>query len=143
MFCAKCGAKLPENAKFCAKCGNKVLRPSNSIKEMEESVLPKETDFPALKKLKIGYITIAVTFVLSALICIGLEAMDGFFLSFLLLIGGYILGVYLVLSANKASKMLEPRQAEEMKAFINTWYKPVNCTSIVYVIALVIKLFND
>ena len=34
MFCTKCGAKLPDNAKFCPKCGN----PCTIKKQFSEQV---------------------------------------------------------------------------------------------------------
>ena len=37
MFCTKCGAKNPEDAKFCYKCGNEM----KTIKQEKETERPK------------------------------------------------------------------------------------------------------
>ena len=64
MFCTKCGAENPEDAKFCFKCGNEM----KAIKQEKEDKLPKsfhdnvknKTSLLKNKKLLYGIVAVAV-----------------------------------------------------------------------------------
>ena len=44
MFCIKCGAEIPEGARFCIRCGNPIGEsPETKNAEPEKSVLPEKT----------------------------------------------------------------------------------------------------
>ena len=74
MFCAKCGTKNKENAKFCEKCGNK-LEFSEEKQKGDKKPKPKNDKIEKLKglskKAKIGIIS-GIVIVLAAIIALAI-----------------------------------------------------------------------
>ena len=84
MFCAKCGAQLPDTAQFCANCGASVLQPYQQ--SYQNSFQQPYQDYQAA-----AHANRAAT---TALVC----GIVGFFFA------GLILGFIAVIQANSAKK---------------------------------------
>ena len=140
MFCPNCGKQIPERAKFCPECGHDAAQFTSIAQETTTITTQNGNNFPELKKLKTGYITIAVSFILGALICIGVDGYGGFLVSLVVMIVSYLIGAYFVSTANKAAKMLPSERSEEFTAFVKKWFRPTNLLAFVYPVACIIKL---
>ncbi len=60
MYCPKCGAENPDNAKFCGSCGGLMVIKQDNVPHTANHIQPPHNVQPVTKELKIGITILSV-----------------------------------------------------------------------------------
>ena len=137
MFCFNCGNKLSDEAKFCPNCGEQI--PGTKVIAPKQPIGSVSTDFADLKKMKIGYIIIAATIVVAALLCLCMkDLVAAVIYSALIALVGCLVGLFLVISAAKAGDALPEEQTQAIIALSKKWKRPMQIMPLIWLAAMLI-----
>lgn len=80
MFCSKCGAQIPDNAKFCDKCGAPITPLNTEVKQQAEAAAPTAAVNPvqasSQKKKVWPFIVVAIVVVIALIMFFGGGGID-------------------------------------------------------------------
>ena len=138
MFCPNCGDNLADEAKFCPNCGKQIS--DEQLATPQQPASASATNFPELKKMQVGYIIFAATFIAAAILCLCMESiLSALLWSIVVLIVGVAVGCYLIISSAKAGNSLPEQQNQALIALAKKWTRPLQIIPLIWIVALLIS----